>query len=53
MAGAQNILVLVSPRLAEGTVYDAERYHRRSPPREARPRRRAGQALPALGYRVT
>jgi hypothetical protein len=53
MAGAHKILVLVDHLLAEGTVYDEERDHRLSPPQEKRQRRRAVQAVQALGYRVT
>jgi transposase len=53
MAVAHKILVLVSHLLAEGTLYDEERDNRLSPQQEARQRRRAVQALQALGYRVT
>jgi transposase len=53
MAAAHNMLVMVSHLLAEGTLYDEERNHRLSPQPEERQRRRAVQALQALGYRVT
>jgi transposase len=53
MAVAHKILVIVYHLLAEGTLYDEERYNRLSPQQEARQRRRAVQALQALGYRVT
>jgi transposase len=53
MAVAHKILVIVYHLLAEGTVYDEERYNRLSPQQEERQRRRAVQALQALGYRVT
>jgi transposase len=53
MAVAQTILVMVYHLLAEGTLYDEERYNRLSPQQEERQRRRAVQALQALGYRVT
>lgn len=53
MAVAHTILVMVSHLLAEGTLYDEERYNRLAPQQEARQRRRAVQALQALGYRVT
>jgi hypothetical protein len=47
------MLVMVYHLLAEGTVYDEERDHRLSPQPEERQRRRAVQAVQALGYRVT
>jgi transposase len=53
MAVAHKILVIVYHLLAEGTLYDEERYNRLSPQQEERQRRRAVQALQALGYRVT
>jgi hypothetical protein len=53
MAVAHNIGVMVSHRLAEGTVDEKARDQRRSPPQEERQRRRAVQVLPALGSRVT
>jgi hypothetical protein len=52
-AVAHKILVIVYHLLAEGTLYDEERYNRLSPQQEERQRRRAVQALQALGYRVT
>ena len=53
MAVAHKILVIVYHLLAEGTLYDEERYNRLSPQQEERQRRRAVQALQALGYGVT
>lgn len=53
MAIAHKILVIVYHLLAEGTLYDEERHNRLSPQQEERQRRRAVQALQALGYRVT
>jgi transposase len=53
MAVAHKILVIVYHLLAQGTVYDEERCNRLSPQQEARQRRRAVQALQALGSRVT
>jgi transposase len=53
MAVAHKILVIVYHLLAQGTVYDEERYNRLSPQQEERQRRRAVQVLQALGYRVT
>jgi hypothetical protein len=53
MAVAHKILVMVYHLLAEGTLYDEVRYNRLSPQQEERRRRRAVQALQALGYRVT
>jgi transposase len=53
MAVAHKILVIVYHLLAEGTLYDEERYNRLSPRQEERQRHRAVQALQALGYHVT
>jgi transposase len=53
MAVAHKILVIVYHLLAEGTLYDEERYHRLSPRQEARQRQRAVKVLEAMGYRVT
>jgi hypothetical protein len=46
------MLVIVDHLLAEGTLDDEERYNRLSPRQEAHQRKRAVQALQALGYRV-
>jgi transposase len=53
MTVAHKLLVIVYHLLAEGTLYDEDRYHRLSPQQEEHQRRRAEQALQALGYRVT
>ena len=53
MAVAHNMLVMVFHLLAEGTLSGEERDTRLSPQQEERQRRRAVQALQALGYRVT
>jgi hypothetical protein len=45
MAVAHRILVVVYHLLAEGTLYDEERYHRLSPHQEARQRQRAVKVL--------
>ncbi len=53
MAVVHNIVVMVYHLLAEGTLSDGERYNRLSPKQGELQRRRAVQALQALGYRVT
>lgn len=53
MAVAHKMLVIVYHLLAEGTLSDEERYNRLSPQQAERQRKRAVQALQALGYHVT
>jgi hypothetical protein len=53
VAVAQNILVIVYHLLAEGTLYDEERYAHLQPRQEAQQRKRAVKALERLGYQVT
>ena len=52
MAVAHKILVLVYHLLAEGTVYDEQRYTHLQPRQEEQWRRRAVKALERLGYQV-
>jgi hypothetical protein len=53
MAVAHKILVIVYHPLAEGILYDEERYNCLSPQQAERQRKRAVQALQALGYHLT
>jgi transposase len=53
MAVAHKILVIVYHLLAEGSLYDEERYNRLQPRQEAQQRKRAIKALERLGYQVT
>jgi transposase len=53
MAIAHKILVIVYHLLAEGTMYDEERYDRLQPRQEEHQRKRAVKALERLGYQVT
>jgi hypothetical protein len=50
---AQKIVVIISPLLREGTLYEAERDDRLWPRQEARERQRALKALERMGYAVT
>ena len=52
MAVAHKILVLVYHLLAEGTLYDEQRYEHLQPRQEEQWRRRAVKALERLGYQV-
>jgi transposase len=53
MAVGHKILVIVYHLLAEGTLYDEERYDRLQPRQEEQQRKRAVKALERLGYQVT
>jgi Holliday junction resolvasome RuvABC DNA-binding subunit len=50
VASAHTLVVIVSHLLAEGTLYDEERYNRLQPRQEERQRQRAVKALEQLGY---
>ncbi len=52
MAVAHKILVLVYHLLAEGTMYDEQRYAHLPSKQEERRRRSAVKALESLGYHV-
>src|SRR5215831_17909217 len=52
VAVAHKILVIVYHLLAEGTLYDEERYDRLQPRQEAQQRQRAIKVLERLGYHV-
>ena len=53
VAIAHKLLVIVYHLLAEGTLYDEERYDRLQPRQEERQRKRAVKALEQLGYQVS
>ena len=53
VAVAHKSFVIVYHLLAEGTVYDEERYNHLQPRQEERQRKRAVQALEQLGYQVS
>lgn len=53
VAIAHKLLVIVYHLLAEGTVYDEDRYDRLQPRQEERQRKRAVKALEQLGYEVS
>jgi hypothetical protein len=53
VAVAHTILVIISPLLAEGTLYDEQRYAHLQPTQEDRQRKRAIKALEPLGSHVT